>query len=62
MPPHKSPARSASRNGNQGHDLRDDDADVMPIPGDWPRIYTAVLCYLFILIAGLYVVSRLFTY
>jgi hypothetical protein len=47
---------------HQGHDLCDRDADLTPIPGDWPRIYVAVLCYLFILIAGLYVVSRLFTY
>jgi hypothetical protein len=42
--------------------LSDDHADLTPIPGDWPRIYVAVLCYLFILIAGLYLVSRLFTY
>lgn len=47
---------------HQGHDRCDRDADPTPIPGDWPRIYVAVLCYLFILIAGLYVVSRLFAY
>ncbi len=47
---------------DQGHHLRDSDADLMPIPGDWPRIYVAVLCYLFVLIAGLYTISRLFTY
>jgi hypothetical protein len=59
---YKSPAHSENRNRNHGHDLGDNGADVMPIPGDWPRIYMAVLCYLFILIAGLYVVSRVFTY
>ncbi|MGI8960165.1 MAG: hypothetical protein ACR2IV_10470 [Bryobacteraceae bacterium] len=47
---------------DQRHDLGEGGADLTPIPGDWPRIYVAVLCYLFILIAGLYVVSRLFTY
>jgi hypothetical protein len=47
---------------DQADHLCDDHADLTPIPGDWPRIYVAVLCYLFILIAGLYVVSRLFTY
>jgi hypothetical protein len=47
---------------DQSHDLCDRDADVTPVPGNWPRIYMAVLCYLVILIAGLYVVSRVFTY
>jgi len=48
---------------DQRHNVRDRNAaDLTPIPGDWPRIYVAVLCYLFILIVGLYVVSRLFTY
>ena len=47
---------------DQSHHLSDRDADVPPIPGDWPRIYAAVLCYLFILIAALYAVSRVFTY
>jgi hypothetical protein len=47
---------------DQSHDVRDRDADAVPVPGDWPRIYMAVLCYLFILIAALYVMSRLFTY
>jgi len=46
---------------HQSDDLHRD-ADLMPVPDDWPRIYVAVLCYLFILIAGLYIVSRLFTY
>jgi hypothetical protein len=46
---------------DQSRDM-DRDADVAPVPGDWPRIYMAVLCYLFILIAALYVMSRLFTY
>ena len=47
---------------DQNHHLRDGDAYVAPIPGDWPRIYVAVLCYLFILIAALYAMSRIFTY
>jgi hypothetical protein len=47
---------------DQSHDVQDRNADVAPVPGDWPRIYMAVLCYLFTLIAALYVMSRLFTY
>ena len=47
---------------DQSHHLRDGNADVPPIPGDWPRIYVGVLCYLFIVIAALYTVSRVFTY
>jgi hypothetical protein len=47
---------------DQSHHLRDSGADLTPIPGDWPRIYLAVLCYLFILIAALYAMSRIFTY
>jgi hypothetical protein len=30
-----------------------------PILRTWPRLYTAVLCYLVLLIAGLYTLTRL---
>jgi hypothetical protein len=47
---------------DQSHHLCDSGVDLTPIPGDWPRIYLAVLCYLFILIAALYAMSRIFNY
>ena len=33
-----------------------------PFLGSWPRVYTAVLCYLMLLIAALYVLTRMFRY
>ncbi len=44
------------------HDSRDATADLPRIPGPWSGIYAAVLCYLLILIAGLYAFSRFFSY
>jgi hypothetical protein len=32
-----------------------------PLLGTWRRLYTAVLCYLVLLIAGLYTFTRLFS-
>jgi hypothetical protein len=32
-----------------------------PLLGTWPRLYTAVLCYLVLLIAGLYTLTRFFS-
>jgi hypothetical protein len=36
--------------------------DGPPFLGEWPRVYVAVVAYLFLLIVALYVVSRMFTY
>ena len=33
-----------------------------PFLRTWPRLYTAVLCYLFFLIVALYVLTRIFRY
>jgi hypothetical protein len=33
-----------------------------PFLGKWPRVYKAVLCYLLLLIAGLYALTRFFRY
>lgn len=33
-----------------------------PFGGQWSRVYAAVLCYLLLLIAGLYVATRIFRY
>ncbi len=38
------------------------DDEPPPFLGRWRRVYLAVLCYLFVLIAALYVVSRVFEY
>lgn len=32
-----------------------------PLLGTWRRLYTAVLCYLVLLIAGLYTLTRFFS-
>ncbi len=36
--------------------------DPPPFLGRWTRVYTAVLCYLFFLICGLYAITRLYSY
>ncbi len=33
-----------------------------PFLGSWRRVYWCILCYLAVLISGLYVVSRAFSY
>lgn len=33
-----------------------------PFLGSWPRVYTAVLCYLLLLIAALYALTLMFQY
>ncbi len=33
-----------------------------PFLGRWRRVYAAVLCYLFLLIAALYVLTRIFNF
>jgi hypothetical protein len=48
--------------GHKSDDFRKVEVDAALIPGDWPGIYVAVLCYLLILIMTLYVISRLFSY
>jgi hypothetical protein len=48
--------------GHESDDFRKAEVEAALIPGNWPRIYVAVLCYLLILIMTLYVISRLFSY
>ena len=33
-----------------------------PFLGSWSHVYTAVLCYLALLIGGLYLITRVFRY
>ena len=49
----KSAEKSAER------DIKDEPP---PFLGKWPTVYTAVLCYLLLLIAGLYALTRMFHY
>jgi hypothetical protein len=36
--------------------------DAPPFLGRWSRVYAAVLCYLLVLIAALYALTRAFSY
>jgi hypothetical protein len=62
MPADKFLAHSGPAMDERGDRLGKGDTGSTSIPGDWPRIYVAVLCYLFLLIAGLYAMTRLFAY
>jgi hypothetical protein len=45
--------------GNRERDVHDEPP---PLLRSWKTVYTAVLCYLGLLVAGLYALTRIFRY
>lgn len=44
------------------HSAAEAEEEPPPFLGQWRRVYAAVLCYLFLLIAGLYMLTRIFAF
>jgi hypothetical protein len=44
------------------HAQREVQDEAPPLLGSWGTVYTAVLCYLGLLVAGLYALTRIFRY